>query len=73
MREPLCRRASRDGYHVAPVDVLALALRYIVSRKVAIVSLFFIMVGVMANIVVQAVMDGFQERIKTHLRGPNPT
>jgi ABC-type lipoprotein release transport system permease subunit len=51
------------------VDVLALALRYIVSRKVAIVSLFFIMVGVMANIVVQAVMDGFQERIQTHLRG----
>ena len=52
-----------------PVDVLALTLRYIVSRKVAIVSLFFIMVGVMANIVVQAVMDGFQERIKSHLRG----
>jgi lipoprotein-releasing system permease protein len=51
------------------VDVLSLCLRYIVSRKIAIVSLFFIMVGVTANIVVIAVMDGFQERIQSHLRG----
>jgi lipoprotein-releasing system permease protein len=51
------------------VDVLSLCFRYIVSRKIAIVSLFFIMVGVTANIVVVAVMDGFQERIKSHLRG----
>jgi lipoprotein-releasing system permease protein len=51
------------------VDVLSLCLRYIVSRKIAIVSLFFIMVGVTANIVVSAVMDGFQERIQQHLRG----
>jgi lipoprotein-releasing system permease protein len=51
------------------VDVLSLCLRYIVSRKIAIVSLFFIMVGVTANIVVVAVMDGFQDRIKSHLRG----
>jgi lipoprotein-releasing system permease protein len=51
------------------MDVLTLCLRYIVSRKIAIVSLFFIMVGVTANIVVVAVMDGFQERIQKHLRG----
>ena len=51
------------------MDVLSLCLRYIVSRKIAIVSLFFIMVGVTANIVVIAVMDGFQERIQSHLRG----
>ena len=51
------------------MDVLSLCLRYIISRKIAIVSLFFIMVGVTANIVVIAVMDGFQDRIKTHLRG----
>jgi lipoprotein-releasing system permease protein len=51
------------------MDVLTLCLRYIVSRKIAIVSLFFIMVGVTANIVVIAVMDGFQDRIQKHLRG----
>ncbi len=51
------------------MDVLTLCLRYIRSRKIAIVSLIFVAIAVTANIVVIAVMDGFQARIETHLRG----
>ncbi len=42
----------------------SLALRYLRRRKVAYISVLAIAVGVMAMIVVNSVMDGFQRRIK---------
>ncbi len=50
------------------MDVLILAFRYLRTRLVAIISLLFIAVGVTANIVVNAVMDGFRIRIIEHVR-----
>ncbi len=43
---------------------LSLAFRYLRRRKVAYISVLAIAVGVMAMIVVNSVMDGFQRRIK---------
>ncbi|MFT7618800.1 MAG: lipoprotein-releasing system permease protein [Planctomycetota bacterium] len=43
---------------------LSLAARYLRRRKVAYISVLAIAVGVMAMIVVNSVMDGFQRRIK---------
>lgn len=50
------------------MDILTLALRYLRSRAIAVVSLLFIAIGVGSNIVVNAVMDGFKARILEHIR-----
>ena len=42
---------------------LSLAFRYLRRRKVAYISVLAIAVGVMAMIVVNSVMDGFQRRL----------
>ena len=45
-----------------------IALRYLLRRRIAYVSIVAITFGVMAMIVVMSVMDGFQEDIKTSIR-----
>ncbi len=46
-----------------------LALRYIKSRPVNLISIGGVMLGVAVLIVVTAVMDGFQERVRAVVRG----
>lgn len=48
-----------------------ISLRYLRSRKVALISLASVSVGVAAMIVVTSVMDGFQTRIREHIRSVN--
>ncbi|MCA9319736.1 MAG: hypothetical protein KDB53_03325, partial [Planctomycetes bacterium] len=43
---------------------LALAMRYLLRRRIAYVSIVAIAFGVMAMIVVNSVMEGFQRRIR---------
>ncbi|HYC77160.1 MAG TPA: hypothetical protein VEI02_05980, partial [Planctomycetota bacterium] len=50
------------------MDVFTLASRYLRTRVIAWVSLLFIAFGVWANVVVNAVFDGFRERILNHIR-----
>ncbi len=51
------------------MDVLTLVFRYVGSRRVAFWAMLFVAIGVAANTVVVAVMDGFQDRVKAHVRG----
>jgi lipoprotein-releasing system permease protein len=46
-----------------------LAKRYILSRRVNLISIGGVMLGVAVLITVTAVMDGFQERVKSIVRG----
>lgn len=46
----------------------AIALRFLLSRKIAYISVIAIMFGVMAMIVIMSVMDGFQEKIRGNIR-----
>ena len=45
-----------------------IAARYLVSRKIAYISIIAITFGVMSMIVVMSVMDGFQEKIRKNIR-----
>lgn len=51
------------------MDVLTLVLRYVSSRRVSFWAMLFVAIGVAANTVVVSVMDGFQDRVKAHVRG----
>jgi ABC-type lipoprotein release transport system permease subunit len=46
-----------------------LALRYLRSRLVNLISVFGVMAGVAVLIVVTSVMDGFQVKVREVLRG----
>lgn len=48
---------------------LFLALRYLRSRLVNLISVGGVMAGVAVLIIVVSIMDGFQERVRKHLRG----
>lgn len=45
-----------------------IAARYLVTRKIAYISIIAITFGVMSMIVVMSVMDGFQEKIRKNIR-----
>lgn len=48
--------------------VSAVSLRYLLSRRIAYISVIAITFGVMAMIVVTSVMDGFQDNIRKNIR-----
>lgn len=54
------------------MTVLLLAFRYLRTRLMAHLAVVFLAVAVLAMIVVTAVMAGFQERIRRHVRGTTP-
>lgn len=51
--------------------MLALALRYLLKRRIAYISIIAITFGVMTMIVVMSVMDGFQDGIKKSVQSLN--